>query len=353
MKYIINIPQALKKGKAIIVLLAFAFLFEPAFAVKVQIKNLAKPAGQRENQLVGYGVVVGLPQSGDSRGALAKQSMAAVLRNSGLNVDEEVLAGKNIAAVLVMANLPGAVKEGDKIDIWVSSIGDAKSIAGGYLLQTPLNAGDGVTYAVAQSMVASGKQLGVTMRGSQNKNTMYVSQGAVVERAPLQPLIGEDENSFVLKMIHFDLATAGAIANAINSIYEGSASLNQDGTINIAIPDGEEPYGFLNAVYSIEVEAPDKPRLVIDQSTATIVMGHNVSISSVGIAKDGIMVKVRGEQSNAQAPKTGSTGKLGEAATAEELVDALNHLGLSAADIIDIIKAINAVGALHGELILL
>ncbi len=320
----------------------------------VPVKNLVKLAGQRENQLVGYGVVVGLPQTGDSRAILARESMATVLRNSGIQVDAEVLTGKNIAAVLVMANLPAVVKEGDRIDVWISSIGDAKSISGGYLLQTPLNGADGRTYAVAQSLV-SGAAMKPGARTNPKNNTMYVSQGAVVERAPTQPWVNAaTENgaplNFRFKLIQHDLQTAGLIVESINRQYANRARLNEDSTITVEVPQGEEPYAFLNQIYSIEVDVPGKARLVIDQSTATIVMGHDVSISSVGIAKDGITVKVRGESSREEES---ATAKIEDSATAEELVDALNRLGLSAGEIIDIIKAIHAVGALHGELILL
>lgn len=320
-------------------------------AMEVAIGDLVKIANQRENQLYGYGMVVGLTGSGDSKSKLGRETLQKVLENAGIHIDEEALKGKNTASVLVMARLPQSAKPGDTIDIWISSIGDAKSISGGYLLQTPLQGPDGVVYAVAQSSLGENKSKERSRRRKE-KNTVYVVQAAIIERAPVQPVI-KPNSEVELSLHHFDVTTAGAIINAINARFPDSASLLDSGSVLLRIPE-EGRLSFVSSVLSLPVQVTPPPRVVIDTQTQTIVMGGDVNISPVGIAKEGITIEIKGDGAVKKGErKEISAAFLQESATVEDLVSALNRLGLSTAEIIDIIKTIHAAGALHAELVIL
>ena len=333
-------------------LLAGAFLLpSQLFSMQLPIRDLVSIANQRENQLYGYGMVVGLPRTGDSKSTLGKETLQKVLENAGIDTTEESLQGRNTAAVLVMARLPQSAKPGDMIDIWISSIGDAKSIAGGYLVQTPLRGPDGTVYAVAQAALGEGESRSQSMR-RREKNTVFVVQAAIIERAPLQPVI-KPTSTIELSLHHFDVTTAGAIINGINTLYPESAVLQPSGVISVNVA-GPDQLGFVASILSIEVQVEPPPRVVIDTQTNTIVMGGDVNISPVGIAKDGITIEIRGEQARREGEREPQTAVfIAESATVEELISALNRLGLSTSEIIDIIKTIHAAGALHAELLIL
>ena len=287
-----------------------------------------------------------------------------------------------------MARVPAFARPGDPIDIWVSSIGDAKSLKGGCLLQTPLKAADEQTYAVAQVSIppypedssngtgnfssSHGTHLrkGISNRSSSNRNrshvtTVHVPAGAVIEKPVIQSLSFHekrkvdgaeiDDHYLKLSLVHFDIMNAKNAIEAINKAIPGRASLAKDGTILVKINKEEKAIDILNTILDLKVDIVSKAKVVIDPRSATIVMGENVGISPVSVTKNGMTIEI-GKDSNEfseSSQKKVSSKMLPEAANVSQLVTALNDLGLSAEDIIDVIKAVHAAGALHAELVIL
>lgn len=344
-------------------------------AIKVDLKEAVRVTSFRENQVIGYGLVVGLPQSGDSRSILADDALRKMLNYRGIKIPEKNIKSRNVAAVMVMAKIPPFAREGMSIDIWVSSIGDAKSLKGGYLLQTPLTAADGKTYAVAQTSISpnvinkdnqyfsnteNNRFRASRLRSRNNTEkvtTVHIPGGAVMERRVVQPLNYEnvkDKRKFLkLSLLHFNVLTAQNIIDEINKIYPKSAALQKsDGTVTVEIPNGKTALSFLSELMQIKVDVRTKARVVIDPRSATIIMGEAVGVSPVSVTKNGITIKVLNDQKK-EARKEINTQLIPETTNVGQLINTLNNLGLRAEDIIDVIKAIYAAGALHAELIIL
>ena len=333
------------KKRYIKILISYFFLVNSfSSAAEVPIGDLVKIATQRENLLTGYGLVVGLKQSGDSKSPLATEALQNILNYNGVFESAESFKGKNIAIVMVMGYLPSVTNSGDKMDIYISSIGDAQSLVGGYLLATPLKGADGEIYAVAQAPVAVTSDKKTSSRDSQ-KNTVFISSGAIVEKSVNQPVINVN-GKILLSMINYDINTATNITAAINKLHPDQAKVTEGGLIEITtdIDSGT----FLNEIFKIAVIVKTPSIVVIDPATGTIVMGENVKISTVAITKSDITIKVKGSASKEKEKVAGAL--LEENATVGDLVKTLNDLGLPVKDIIDVIKAIHAAGALHAEL---
>ncbi|MES0490939.1 MAG: flagellar basal body P-ring protein FlgI [Leptospirales bacterium] len=329
----------------------FVFSFT-TFGIELSIGDVVKIATQRENQLSGYGLVVGLPQTGDSRSPLAKEALARLLEYHGIYSNDEKFQGKNIAVVMVTATLTPNVRSGDYLDVWVSSIGDAKSLEGGFLLQTPLKAGDNQVYAVAQAYLQKNNEERASQRRNK-KNTVRIIKGALVEKTLAQP-ITDGQNRILLTMRQYDIQNAGAIINVINEKFPNAASLDDSGIIAVQVPTDKAATIFLAGILDIRVNMKALNRVVIDRESGTIVMGQNVKISTVGVTKNGISIKITNNSENSSDDREErSSVVLEEAATVEDLVTALNSLGLNTRDIIDILEAIHAAGALHAELVVL
>jgi len=342
-------------------LLAVFFLSSSfIYCLSSKIKDITRISTLRENQLSGYGVVIGLPQTGDSKSTLGASSLTKLLAKRGIAFNYKQLQSKNVAAVMVMAKIPAFARVGDRIDIWVSSIGDASSLSGGYLLQTPLYGANNKVYAVAQVNISVVKEAG---RGfSRDKvATIHVPKGAIIEKPVNQPITFKVKNkkSIKLSLIQFDIETAKNIIVAINKKFLKSASLNNDASINVIIPNQENALKFISDIYQLEVEVKNKARVVIDTQTGTIVMGEKVAISPVTITKDGIEIQIKNNKSKSlvfeddKKKKTGNSQFIGESPDVKKLMQTLNKLGLNVKKIIEILKAIHAAGALHGELIML
>ncbi len=340
-------------------------------SLQLPIRQLAKISSLRQNQLIGYGLVVGLPQTGDSRTVLAQNALRRLLNYKGIKITEKDLKSKNIAAVMVMAKVPAFASAGGEIDIWVSSIGDAKSLKDGYLLQTPLMGGDGKIYAVAQASVTSNSKSSSSTQstsrfgnrrisqrhksGGNKFTTVHIPRGAIMEQTVNQPLAFIDKQTqerFIrLRLLHFDIGTAQKVIDGINAKFGGSASLNSNGGILVKIPKGQVAPAFVNQVFEIPVEVSHRAKVIIDPRSATIVMGENVGLSTVAISKNGINIKIEDKRQAREV--AAAAAMLPETPNVAQLVAALNALGLKAEDIIDILKAIHAAGALHGELVIL
>lgn len=344
-----------------------------AEAPVTRIKDIAKVQGVRANQLVGYGLVMGLNGTGDSNKTLeVLQSVANMLRRFGVTVDQASLKTKNVAAVTVTATLPPFVREGDTIDVTVSSMGDAKSIQGGTLIQTPLLAGNGEVYAVAQGAVSTGGFTAGSGGNTRQKNFPTVGltpNGAIVERTVEEDL-GQD-GTVSLSLAQPDFTTAARIAQTINMRYAGVATAANPGRIDIRIPPHfrNNLVSFVAGIEELPIMPDNIAKVVVNERTGTIVMGGDVSVDSIAIAQGGISISIETEADVSQptpfsvgstvVTKNGSTDVTEErantivldaTANVSDIVGALNSVGATPRDIISILQAIKAAGALHAEL---
>jgi flagellar P-ring protein precursor FlgI len=343
------------------------------FAAITRIKDIAKVQGVRSNQLVGYGLVVGLAGTGDSNKSLETiSSIANMLKSFGITVNTAQLQSKNVAAAMITAQLPPFVKPGDTIDITVSSIGDAKSLQGGVLLQAPLRAANGAVYAVAQGPVSTGGFSAGRGGSSQQKNFPTVGttpNGAIVEREV--PMQISSNGSIALSLNQPDFTTANRISDAIGSRFGSIATARDPGTVQVAIPleYQDNVVGFVAAIEELAITPDNIAKVVINERTGTIVMGSNVTIDEVAVAQGGISIKIIKERSVSQPPpfsrgttetttnttvdveeQDGSLIVLPATANVGDVVNALNAVGATPRDIISILQAIKASGALHADL---
>ena len=356
-------------------LLAALLLALPAAAQQVRIKDIADVEGVRDNQLVGYGLVVGLNGTGDRlRSAVfTRQSLVGMLERLGVNTrdNERQLDTRNVAAVMVTANLPPFARPGSRIDISVSALGDATNLTGGTLLVTPLLGADGEVYAVAQGSIATGA---ISARGAGASVTRgvptsgHIANGAIVEREVPFALASRDRIRLSLR--NPDLTTARRIATAINGSMRGEVAQASDSrTVTVSL-GGRSPVDFLSRIEQLRVEPDQVARVVIDEASGTIVMGANVRVSTVAIAQGNLTIRVtetpQVSQPNALAggetvvvPRTTvevddqanrRLGVLPRSVTLDELVRGLNSLGVGPRDLITILQAIKAAGALQAEL---
>lgn len=356
----------------LVFLTAFIALAAPVSA-SVRIKDIAKVQGVRANQLIGYGLVVGLNGTGDSDKALAAmQSNANLLRSFGVNLTTAQMKSKNAAAVMVTAQLPPFVKSGDTIDITVSSMGDAKSLQGGTLLQTPLRGANGQVYAVGQGAVTTGGFAVGSGGNSQQKNFPTVgitTNGAIVEREV--PMTFSSNGSISLALNQPDFTTASRISEMVNSVFGSIATPRDPGTVDIAVPSDylSNVVSFVAALEELSVTPDNVAKVIINERTGTIVMGSNVTIDEVAVAQGGLSIKITKDNqvsqpepfSNGTTTKTTNTnievneGKgslivLPESVSVGDVVNALNAVGATPRDIITILQAIKASGALHADL---
>lgn len=341
---------------------------------QVEIGNITRIKGQRVNQLIGYGVVVGLNGSGDSnRSQATLQSVANMLQNFGVNVTDDQVSSQNVAAVMVTAELPPVVHNGDELDITVSSIGDADSLQGGTLLLTPLQAPNGEVYASAQGSLSVGGFSAGDGGNSEVQNHPTVGKvpgGALVEKE-INSSIDGDNLTYVVANPNFK--TASQIAREINNNFgDGTARAENDSTINVSMPDdfNYSMVDFIAEVNSLEVTPAVEARVVIDERTGTVVFSHNVNISTVAVAHGNLSVRISTEEEVSQ-PEPFSEGEtevtedveievdegeennmliVSQENTIEDLVTALNAIGATPRDIISIIQKIDAAGALHADL---
>jgi len=335
---------------ALIHLCAIAALCIPPhlFAqVSVKVKDIAYIDGLKENQVFGYGLVVGLSGSGDSKIDMTKASLSNVLKNMGLD-QSDIATSKNVAAVMVTANLPEIVRVGDRIDVSVSSIGDAKSIEGGILIQSSLKGADGITYVAAQGRVSSIQAQGGNRR-SQIKTTAIVTGGGVVERALENTFVSSVNNERLVSLVlrDFDFALANDISSKCSEKFAGSdPSIGQNGKITMKIPQDTPMSEFIAGVLDLEVTPDYGARVVINEKEGTIVIGGDIKISDSVVSKEGLTVTIEGEEKKVGA------AEIKESTTVKEVVDALNYAGLSSADIISVLKALRDAGSLHADIII-
>ena len=359
-------------------LLALGFgLADPLWAGPIRIKDLVEFDGVRSNDLVGYGLVVGLNSTGDGlrNSPFTEEIMSNLLERLGVNVSGEQFQPKNVAAVFVTASLPPFSRAGGRIDVTVSAIGDAKSLLGGTLIMTPLNGADGEIYAVAQGAIIAG---GVSAEGQASKIVKGVPTAGVI---PAGAHV-EREVQFDFTQLHSirlalrspDFTTAQRIEAAINQAFgKRVAAMEDSGTVNLSIDatNMQSPAHAIARLENIEVEPESRARVVVDQRSGTIVMDEDVRISRVAIAQGGLTLRIdetpmvvqpnpfaegetlvvpRSSTAIENAPGTGLAEVRG-GANLSEVVAGLNALGVAPHDMIDILKSINAAGALHAEFV--
>jgi flagellar P-ring protein precursor FlgI len=367
------------------VFLSVFFIFHFAFSVTLfaaRVKDLGQVEGFRANQLFGYGLVVGLNGTGDKQNTeFTVQTLTNLLQDYNIRVNPDDVQVKNVAAVVVTAEVPAFVQPGTRLDATVSSVGDASSLSGGILLLTPLKGSDGRVYAVAQGAVSLGggyTALGVGARISKNHQTAgRITAGALLERA-IPSSIVNSEGQVVINLGKPDFTTARRIAEALNrSPLNVGAQALSPGVVTVGVPERfkANPVAFIAALESIDV-APDQPaRIVVNERTGTVIIDQNVRIAPVAVAHAGLHITIKTEQKVSQpnpfgrgrtevvpdttiAVKEQENRQLielpgGAGVSLSEIVQALNALGVTPRDLIAVFEALRGAGALQAELVVM
>lgn len=315
-------------------------------AQAARLKDIASIRGVRENQLIGYGIVVGLKGTGDGKNEFTSKSMIRLLDKLGVKLDAADIASKNVAAVIVTATLPSFAKAGNPMDITVSSIGESGSLQGGTLLQTPLRAGNEQVYAVAQGSIVISGDGGKDLHTTSGR----IPNGAIIEKDVQSDF--SSRKMFRLTLHNPDFTTAARSVLTINRELGGQyASAKDAGTIDIVTPFSYENKGveLLATIESIQINPDTRAVVIINEKSGTVVIGDKVKISKVAVSHNGISVKVgdgKGKDKGAADEKIAMI----EGASVGDLVQNLNKVGITPKDLITLLQAIKAAGALHGEL---
>ncbi len=364
--------------------LALAFGLMAWAAADVRIKDIATFIGARDNQLLGYGLVMGLEGTGDKdRTIFTMQSMSNMLRQFGLNLDPTKIKVKNVAAVMVGATLPPFAKPGDRVDVTVSSIGDATNLQGGYLMLTPLKGADNEVYLLAQGPVsiggfnfsAGGGEGGGAATTQKNHTTVgRVPGGGIVEKGV--PTEVADNGRLCFSLTNPDYTTAARMATAINEKYLGCATALDAGRVEVRVPDAYRDdtriTPFIESIESVRVAPDVKARIVINERTGTIVAGGNVRISTVAVSHGNLHLTIKTQPSVSQPNAFGAgqtvvttqTGMdvteesarlvvLEEGVSIQDVSNTLNSLGVTPRDMISIFQTMKEAGALQADLVVI
>ncbi len=374
-------PTADQRSTRLLRLAAFVasvlFVAPPAWggASEVRVKDVARIQGVRENELFGYGLIIGLNGTGDKAGTVfTVQSISSMLQRMGIQVPRDRVGVKNVAAVVVTAKLPPFAKAGTTVDVVVSSLGDASSLQGGLLLLTPLQAADGKVYAVAQGPVSLG---GFRADGGgggdkvqKNHPTVgRVPNGATIEQEVPTTVVENQTISIVLNSP--DFTTAGRLADAVShALGAGRARAEDAATVRVTVEPRQDLIGLIATLEHLRITPDRVAKVVINERTGTIIMGSDVRLSTVAIAHGNLTVQVKTDYQVSQpAPfsRGGTTAVvpqrdirvqedkrnlsvIEEGASIGDLVQALNALGVTSRDLIAILQAIKQAGALQAEL---
>lgn len=358
---------------SILLLLLLAFHVSPLWAAR--LKDIASVKGVRANQLIGYGLVVGLNGSGDGSGTkFTVQSLVNMMERLGVHVLPDEVKVNNVAAVMVTADLPPFARVGSKLDVLVSSMGDAKSLQGGTLLLTPLKGADNNVYGLAQGpllvggFASSGKAGGGVQKN--HPTVARIPNGATIEKE--LPFEFNSLEDLVISLHQPDFTTALRVSKAINEKMQTEIAFPADaGTIKIGVPSKYKNnlVGLMASLEQVTVQPDAKAKITLDERTGTVVMGENVRISSVAIAHGNLSVQIKETKDVSQPPALsgGQTAVtqdskvnvaeeqnklilMPEGTSLGELVKALNAIGVSPRDLIAVFEAIKAAGALQAEL---
>ena len=353
-----------------------------------RLKDIVSIKGVRENQLLGYGLVVGLKGTGDSKKEYTGMSMAQMLRQMGVDVKQDQIESKNVAAVIVTATLPPFSRVGQKVDVSVASIGDAKSLAGGTLLLTPLRGGDKAVYAVAQGPLivgGFGDSSGGSGSSKNHPTAGILSSGAIVEKEVAIDF--SNRNAVRLALHNPDFTTAARVAKSVNRELGGVFARARDSaTVDVMVPYDFEGgvVEMMAQIERIQIESDNRARVVVNERTGTVVMGDSVRLNTVAIAHGNLTLEIREKETTTTKPfeptnpVAGANGEgqnaggvvtetvkentvvYGESgdkiisvpsgATLGDVVKGLNSLGVTPRDLISILQALKSQGALQAEL---
>lgn len=367
--------------KTFIILITLCCLSSTAFAVR--IKDLAGIRGMRDNQLIGFSIVIGLNGSGDSEQSLmSRKPLRNALERLGISISVPEIKGRSLAAVMVTATLPPFAKQGQKLDVTVSTLGDAISLRGGMLVMTPLRAPNREVYAVAQGPIV-GIPMGVespegrAILGTQAykfdpRRNIVPTVGKVISGAIVEKEVRIDLNSRTRLFLNIkkpDFTTSFRMAKIINKeLGDGSARSVDAGTVEVSVPASYlgQAVELISRIENMEVEPDAIAKVVLDEKTGTIVMGTNVKILPVAISYGNLNIKIGLDPATTpKTPQNGAEGGL-ELPSSEnnnvilfkggidikEVVDGLNKIGISNSDLLEVLKTIKAAGALQAELII-
>ena len=374
-------------NKILTAILFFCFVFlYSSNANADRLKDLTSISGVRSNPLVGYGIVVGLAGSGDGNSGLLLQSMQAMVSQFGLVTNAAGLSGKNAAAVMVTAELPAFTKPGQAVDITVSTLGTAKSLRGGTLLMTPMKGADGETYAIAQGNLVVG---GLGVEGGDGSSIIVniptvgrIPKGATVEKMVESPFLNSDV--LILNLNQSDFSTASRVSEAINEVFGPEVSVPLDASsIKVRSPrDKAQKVTFMSLLENVEVQpASPAAKVVVNARTGTIVIGGDVRVTPAVVTHGSLTVRVKEDMATTQGQNIVANGQnaiitggevvqtpdseLGfNAETARafvfdtgvelsDIVDAVNNVGASAADLVSILDALRQAGALRAEIVVI
>ena len=344
----------------------------------VRVRDIAMVAGARDNQLVGYGLVAGLAGAGDKDPAYTKQTVANILQRYGINIAASTISAKNVAVVMVTADIPAFMKPGERLDVQVASMGDAMTLQGGVLLQTPLLGADNKVYAVAQGPVSIGGFSAGTGGGGGStvtKNHPTAAQivgGALVEREIPATIVRDHVVEFLLRDPGF--TSAARMAAAMNDLFTNCAHAVDSTAVQVRMPEGAElsPVDFIARLEEVEMTPETPARIIINERTGTIVATSKIRISSCAVAHGNITINVASTLDVSQPTPFSKTGEtvvtpktstqvteaksslvaLPELPTVEKVASALNGLGVTPRDMMAIFQAMKQAGALQAELIL-
>jgi len=370
-----DVSRMIKIFNVLVICLAWALIWPMGQGEAARLKDIASLKGVRVNQLVGYGLVVGLNGTGDGSGTkFTVQSLVNMMERLGIHTLADEVKVSNVAAVMVTADLPPFARVGSKLDVLVSSVGDAKSLQGGTLLLTPLKGADNRVYAMAQGpLIVGGFSSSGKAGGGVQKNHPTVGRipgGATVEREI--PFHFDQMRNLMVSLNEPDFTTALRVSEAINRQLGSPVAYAADaGTVKVKVPDAyaNNIVGLVARLEQLQIQPDSKAKIILDERTGTVVMGENVRISSVAIAHGNLSVQIK-EKKEVSQPTPFSQGQtvvtdtsevnvteegkklilMPEGATLGEVVRALNAIGVTPRDLIAVFQAIKAAGALHAEL---
>lgn len=371
-----NFMTNIRKSFAFLTAAVVLMFSSPAFASS-RIKDISDIEGVRENYLIGYGLVVGLNGTGDSISSMAftEESLIGMLERLGVNTRDGKIKTKNVAAVMVTGSLPAFARQGTRIDVSISALGDAKSLQGGTLLVTPMLGADGEVYAIAQGQVAIA---GFSAQGDAQSivkgvpTSGRIANGGIIEREILFDFA--NQKSIKLALRNPDFTTASRITDAINS-YLGSvaATTIDSGTVvlNLDRTRREELIQVLTDIEQLRIQPDQVAKVIIDEKSGIIVIGENVRINPIAIAQGNLTIRITETPQVSQPAPFSTTGQtvtvprtdiqvdeqsgnklniLKSGVSLQELVDGLNALGVGPRDMISILQAVKAAGALQAEI---
>ncbi|WQV87975.1 flagellar basal body P-ring protein FlgI [Helicobacter pylori] len=338
--------------KRVFLCLIFVLAFHKLLAEK--IGDIASVVGVRDNQLIGYGLVIGLNGTGDKSGSkFTMQSISNMLESVNVKISADDIKSKNVAAVMITASLPPFARQGDKIDVQISSIGDAKSIQGGTLVMTPLNAVDGNIYALAQGAIISGN--------SSNLLSANIINGATIEREVSYDLFHKNAMTLSLKSPNFKNAIQ--VQNTLNKVFGNKVAIALDPkTIQITRPERLSMVEFLALVQEIPINYSAKNKIIVDEKSGTIVSGVDIIVHPIVVTSQDITLKITKEPLNDSkntqdldnnmsldtAHNTLSSN--GKSITIAGVVKALQKIGVSAKGMVSILQALKKSGAISAEM---